>query len=129
MKSDSPKKPKKSHPWLRALTNPHLLFCLAAAWFLTNGWSYCALGIGVFFSIDWLRNLASVYLGLLWVPGTPEKILTIALAIFLLRRWFPDDERTLSLLKHKSRELIEKTKFEWQSFRSWLKRNRKSKDD
>lgn len=114
MKSENRKKCKK---WLGALTNPRLLFCLAVGWFITNGWSYCALGAGVYFEIDWLRNLATVYLGLLWVPGTPEKIVTFGIAIALLRLWFPSDTRTLALLKEEQKKLFASIKKQYRRFR------------
>ncbi len=117
MKSENRKKWKA---WLGALTNPRLLFCLAVGWFLTNGWSYCALGVGVYFEIDWLRNLATVYLGLLWLPGTPEKILTVGIAIALLQLWFPSDTRTLALLKAKQKQLFASVKKQYARFRAWF---------
>ena len=66
----------KLRPWLRALTNPHLLISLVIAWFITNGWAYCAVGIGWYLDIPALLRIGTVWLGLLWVPGTPEKLLT-----------------------------------------------------
>lgn len=107
MKSQNRKNLKK---WLGALTNPRLLFCMAVGWFITNGWSYCALGAGVFFEIEWLSHLATVYLGLLWLPGTPEKIVTFGIAIALLRLWFPSDTRTLALLKAEQKKLFASVK-------------------
>lgn len=117
MKPENRKKWKK---WFGALTNPRLLLCLAVGWFITNGWSYCALGAGVYFEIDWLRNLASVYLGLLWLPGTPEKILTVGIAIVLLRLWFPSDTRTLVLLKEEQKKLFASVKKQYRRLKEWL---------
>ena len=96
--------------WVRALTNPHLLICFALAWFITNGWAYAAAGIGYFAGIDWMRNIGMVYLGILWMPGTPEKLFTFAIAIFLLKHILPDDERTLSMLIRKRKQVVKKVK-------------------
>lgn len=110
--------------WIRALTNPHLLLCLAISWFLTNGWAYCFLGIGICFDIGWMRSTASVYLGLLWFPGTPEKLITFAIAILLLRLWFPKDERTLAFLKQKQQLLWTSIKQKYHRFIAWKNRRR-----
>lgn len=115
----------KCREWLRALTNPRLLLCLAVGWFITNGWAYCALGIGVYFQIHWMRNAASVYLGLLWFPGTPEKLVTVGIAVALLRFWFPEDERTLALLKDKQRKIRKSVREKSQ----WLKERIQERKD
>lgn len=84
---------------LLLLFNPRLLLCLFLGWMITNGWSYILLFFGLFFKITWMQAVAGAYLGLLWIPFTPEKILTVALAIVLLRLLFPKDEKTLGVLR------------------------------
>lgn len=84
---------------LRCITNPRLLFCLAIAWIITNGWSYIALAVGTYFKIGWLAGIAGAYLTFLWLPISPEKIATVAIAIALLRKLFPNDRKTLAVLR------------------------------
>lgn len=81
------------------ILNPRLLLCFGIAWMITNGWSYVMLALGAYFKISWMTALAAGYLALMWVPGTPEKIITVAIAIFLLRVLFPKDEKTLGILR------------------------------
>lgn len=102
---------------LQLLFNPRLLLCLFIAWMITNGWSYVLLAFGIFFRITWMQAVSGAYLSLLWIPFTPEKILTVAIAIFLLRVLFPKDEKTLGVLREmferertKHREAKEKRK-------------------
>lgn len=76
-----------------------MLLCLGLAWLITNGWSYIALGLGIYYNIGWLQAVASAYLTFLWFPFTPEKILTVMIAIFFLKCFFPKDEKTLGILK------------------------------
>ena len=83
--------------WL--LLNPRLLLCLLIAWMITNGWSYIFIAVGAFFQIKWMFWIGTAYGGFLWFPFTPEKILTVIIAIFLLRVFFPKDEKTLGVLK------------------------------
>ena len=84
---------------LQFITNPRLLFCLLIAWFITNGWSYLLFGIGTYFKITWMTAIASAYLAFLWLPVSPEKLVTLAIALALLRRLFPNDQKTLAVLK------------------------------
>ena len=91
--------------WASILLNPRLLLCLFIAWMITNGWSYVLMLIGVLLKINWMKIVAGTYMSLLWIPFTPEKIITVALAILLLRIFYPKDEKTLGALKAKMHAL------------------------
>lgn len=114
----------KLRPWLRALTNPHLLISLAIAWFITNGWAYCAAGFGWYLDIPVLLHIGSVWLGILWMPGTPEKLFTFGIAMGILRLMFPDDTRTLAMVRRKRKQLTERTRLEWQRFRARISKKK-----
>ncbi len=92
------------------ILNPRLLLCFGIAWIITNGWAYIALGIGLLFKIEWLVLLSGSYTALMWVPGTPEKIVTVAITIFLLRILFPKDEKTLGILRDMYAKLVSAVK-------------------
>ena len=94
----------------RFLLNPRLLFCAGIAWIITNGWSYIMLAMGLFLDVTWMKAVGSGYMAFLWFPMTPEKILTIAIAIALLRRFFPDDKDTLAVLQDMRRSVKEAVK-------------------
>ena len=79
--------------------NPRLLLCVGIAWLITNGWSYILFGIGTYLEIPWMIAVSGAYLAFLWLPISPEKLVTFAIAIALLRWLFPNDEKTLAVLK------------------------------
>lgn len=81
------------------ILNPRFLLCFGIGWIITNGWSYVMLGIGTFYGIEWMVIAAGAYLAFLWLPISPEKIVTVAIAMFLLRIFFPKDEKTLGVLR------------------------------
>lgn len=81
------------------IANPRLLLCFMIGWLITNGWSYIMFGVGTYFSIEWMIAVSGAYLAFLWLPISPEKIVTIAIAIALLRWLFPNDQKTLAVLK------------------------------
>ena len=84
---------------IQFIANPRLIVCFGLAWLITNGWSYILLGIGTLFDISWMIAVASGYLAFLWLPVSPEKIVTIAISIALLKKLFPKDQKTLGILK------------------------------
>ena len=84
---------------LQFIANPRLILCFMIGWMITNGWSYIMFGIGTYLGIDWMIAVAGAYLALLWLPFTPEKIFTCAIAIALLRWLFPGDTKTLAVLR------------------------------
>lgn len=81
------------------LLNPRFVLCYGLAWVITNGWAYICTGIGMLADIEWLTGISAGYLTLIWMPSTPEKIITAAIAIFLLKRLFPNDQKALAVLK------------------------------
>ena len=90
---------EKIKKFISFILNPRLILCFGIGWMITNGWSSIALGLGSFYDIEWLVAVATAYLAFLWVPMTPEKIVTFIIAIWLLRLLFPKDEKTLKILK------------------------------
>lgn len=98
---------------LEFILNPRLLLCFGIAWIITNGWAYVAAAIAVWLNIGWLTAVSGAYLAALWLPFTPEKIITLIIAIFLLKLLFPNDKKTLEKLhdmKNKAKYEIKKLK-------------------
>lgn len=91
---------------LQFILNPRLLLCLGLAWIITNGWSYVFFAVGTYFGIGWMAAVGGGYMAFLWFPFTPEKLITMVIAIALLRFLFPNDQKTLAIL----RKLHEKAK-------------------
>jgi len=61
------------------------LLCFLIAWMITNGWAYLLLGIGLLMKCRWLISLSGTYLTILWLPFTPEKIITALLAGWMIK--------------------------------------------
>ena len=82
---------------VKILITPKLLMTFGIAWTITNGWSYLFVGFGVAFQIDWMLGIGSAYQAFLWFPFTAEKFITVAIALWLAKWFFPND---LKLQKH-----------------------------
>ncbi len=94
---------RTARSWARFLLNPRLLVCLLIAWMITNGWSYVLFGLGMLMEINWMRIVGGAYMSFLWLPFTPEKIVTVLLTIALMRLLYPRDQKTLGVLRRKLR--------------------------
>lgn len=105
MENEMPKKPfwemvrQKLIKLMKFIFNPRLLLCLGIGWMITNGWAYVLMGVGTYFQSGWMMGIAGFYLSILWFPFTPEKLLTLIIAIWLLSRLFPEDKLTLAVLR------------------------------
>ena len=84
---------------LSFIFNPRLLLCFGIGWMITNGWAYIMLGLGTFLKSAWMVSISGFYLSLLWFPFTPEKLISLAIAIWLMTRLFPNDKKTLAVLR------------------------------
>lgn len=93
---------------IQFVANPRLLLCFGLAWLITNGWAYILLGVGTYYGIGWMMAVASSYLAFLWLPVSPEKIITVAIAMVLLRFLFPNDPKTLAVLKQMEDKIMAK---------------------
>lgn len=90
------------------VANPRLILCFGMGWMITNGWSYVLFGLGTFLDIPWMIAVSGAYLAFLWLPFTPEKLITLAIAIILLKWLFPKDEKTLGILKNMHNKYLAK---------------------
>lgn len=84
---------------LQFIANPRLILCFMIGWLITNGWSYIMFGVGTYLGIEWMIAVSGAYLAFLWLPISPEKIVTCAIALALLRWLFPNDQKTLAVLR------------------------------
>ena len=99
------------------ILNPRFLLCFGLGWLCTNGWSYILFGLGTLFRAGWMIAVSSAYMAFLWFPCTPEKLITLLIAIFLLRKLFPRDRRTLTRLKLLRRAALRKWRAEKEKWR------------
>ena len=86
---------RKCKLWAKLILNWRFLICFGIGWLITNGWSYLLLGIGSLTKTGWMIGVASAYLAFLWLPISPEKVVTVAIACFLVRRLFPKHNQAL----------------------------------
>lgn len=81
------RKNKDDFIWLFNKIKPyltlHFLLCFGIAWMITNGWCYIFIILGSILNLKWMYITGLSYLAFLWLPCTPEKIVTIPIAYWL----------------------------------------------
>ena len=119
------------------ILNPRLLLCFGLAWLITNGWAYIAVAFGAMYDISILATIGATYLAFLWLPITPEKIITVLISIHLLKKIYPEDTKTLAKLyelkrkaKRECRKVVLVTKLKWRNLKRkiQLRKERKNQD-
>lgn len=78
---------------LKFFLNWRFVVSFGIAWMITNGWAYICLGLGIWLDIKWLASVAGSYVAFLYLPFTPEKLITIPLAILICKIIFPKQKR------------------------------------
>ena len=87
---------------------------------LTNGWAYL-IAFTPLIKIQWIVWFARWYIGILYLPWTPEKLITIPIAIWVHIRLFKYDYKTHKQLE----EMHNQAKEDWNQFKSKFKRRNK----
>jgi hypothetical protein len=117
------------------ILNPRLLLCFGLAWLITNGWAYIAVAFGAMYDISALTTIGATYLAFLWLPVTPEKIITVIISIHLLKKIYPEDTKTLAKLyelkrkaKRECRKVVLVTKLKWRNFKRKIQSRKERKN-
>ena len=89
----------------KRLCNWRFLICFIIAWMITNGWAYFFIGFGSVYDIEWMFAIGTTYMAFLWLPFTPEKLLTIPIALFFLKILFPKQKDLYRQLEEENEKL------------------------
>ena len=79
---------KKLWIYINPFLNFKLLLIYIPIWFLMSGWTYLFIFLGMKYQINWMLISGSTWAGVLWLPCTPEKIITIPLTLLLYTKIF-----------------------------------------
>ena len=105
--------------YFRPFLSLKFLLCFLLAWSITNGWAYIFIFLGSYYSINWMFTIGTTYMAFLWLPFTPEKLVTIPLAIWFNLKLFKD-HKTNQLLINMKKQAFD----DWQKFKN--RRNNKN---
>lgn len=70
---------------VRYLKDPKLFVSFLLAWMITNGWAYIFIGLGSYLNIKWMTAVGTGYIAILWLPCTPEKLITVPISVAIYK--------------------------------------------
>lgn len=103
--------------YFKPFTNWKFLISFGLAWFITNGWAWLGLIIGNIFHLDVMVGICGSYMAFLWLPFTPEKIITIPLAIWFQTLFFKRDKKLRLQLEDMKKEAVKD--FRLLKYKAW----------
>lgn len=78
---------------------------------ITNGWCYIFIIVGGTCGVTWMTVVGTTYLGILWLPCTPEKLITIPIALaikkIIFRRKVIMETSNIKIVEQTFREIRE----------------------
>ena len=109
----------KIKTYISPFLNWRILIIYLPIWFLMSGWTYLFIYLGTRYHISWMLAAGTFWATLLWLPITPEKLLTIPLTLFIYIRWRNKEDTVSNQLQCM---LVEAHK-DWEATKRWFKRN------
>lgn len=109
-------KDSKLYRYISPFTSIKFTISFGTAWMITNGWAYI-LAFSPIPVWGWLRTTALGYVAFLYLPFTPEKLVTIPLAMWLHVKLFKKDTKT----SRKLEVMYEEAKQDWGSIKIKIK--------
>lgn len=106
--------------YLRPFFNIKFAICFGIAWMITNGWCYIGAVLGQIFKLKILRNISLAYMSFLYLPFTPEKLITIPIAMALQRSLFKNDPKVKELLINMQAQ----AKNDWEAIKNKFRRRK-----
>ena len=85
---------------------------------LINGWAWIGTILMPIIGSNWFTIAASTWLAILWMPCTPEKLITIPMAIWIHHLLFKNDKKT----KIKMQKMYDEAKKDFNTIKNKFKR-------
>ena len=87
---------------------------------LINGWAWVGTFLLPIIGSNWFTIAASTWLAILWMPWTPEKLVTIPMAIWIHHLLFKNDKKT----KIKMQKMYDEAKKDFNTIKNKFKRHK-----
>ena len=107
---------KKIKTYIAPFLNWRILIIYLPIWFIMSGSTYLFIFLGTKYDISWMLASGTFWATLLWLPITPEKLITIPLTLFIYVKWRGHSDERLEAMVLEARG-------DWEATKRWLKRN------
>ena len=109
----------KIKTYISPFLNWRILVIYVPIWFIMSGWTYLFIFLGTKYKIGWMLAAGTFWATVLWLPITPEKLLTIPLTMWIYIRWC-NKEDTIS---NQLQLMLAEARKDWDNTVGWMRRN------
>lgn len=106
----------KIKTYISPFLNWRILIIYVPIWFIMSGWTYLFIFLGTRHHVGWMLAAGTFWATVLWLPFTPEKLITVPLTLYLYVKLFGKGNEKLE-------RLIVEAKQDWEATKRWFKRN------
>ena len=106
----------KIKTYISPFLNWRILIIYLPIWFIMSGWTYLFIYLGTRHHISWMLASGTFWATILWLPFTPEKLITIPLTLFIYVKWVGHGDPKLE-------RLIVEARSDWEATKKWFRRN------
>ena len=106
----------KIKTYISPFLNWRILIIYVPIWFIMSGWTYLFIYLGTQYHIGWMLAAGTFWATVLWLPFTPEKLITIPLTLYLYVKLFGKGNEKLEAMVNEARR-------DWEATKRWFKRN------
>lgn len=111
---------KKIWTYIRPFLDWRFLVSYFIPFMLINGWAWIGSILLPIIGPNWFTIAATTWLTWLWLPWTPEKLVTIPIALWIHKLLFGKTNEKMQLM-------LEEAKCDWNKIKNNLKRGKKMK--
>lgn len=106
----------KIKTYISPFLNWRILVIYVPIWFLMSGWTYLFIYLGTRHHVGWMLAAGTFWATVLWLPFTPEKLITIPLTLFIYVKWVGHSDPKLEAM-------VKEAKNDWEATKTWFRRN------
>ena len=110
----------KIKTYIAPFLNWRILVIYVPIWFLMSGWTYLFIYLGTRHHISWMLAAGTFWATLLWLPITPEKLITIPLTLWIYIRWRSKGDTVSNQLQ----SMLNEARKDWEATKRWFNKNR-----
>ena len=106
----------KIKTYISPFLNWRILIIYLPIWFIMSGWTYLFIFLGTKYHIAWMLAAGTFWATVLWLPITPEKLITIPLTLFIYVKWRGHSDERLEAM-------VVEARGDWQRTKAWFNKN------
>ena len=117
----------KIKTYISPFLNWRILLIYVPIWFIMSGWTYLFIFLGTKYKIGWMLASGTFWPTILWLPITPEKLITIPLTLLIYVKWRGHSDERLEAMVVEARGDWQKTKTHlvaiYRNTKTWFNKN------